>query len=438
MLTYTTYVGNFVSYIKAEKLYGVIGICLEDVDAFIVQLRKMQSNYRKDKNWDDRIREEIEGDKIRTYLKRSTVSDYMQSDSAAEARKLFSKYELNPPSHLTRHEYCLMRDYLIFMIEFRVTHCDGVLLNMTLNEFNTRVWTNGDNDDGQFQVRVAHHKTATTKGVARVCLTKEIFSDLTTFARHVRPYIAQAEVSIHLFAQWKPLDNDPMQSGSTSKTVTKFLRESNVIPKNVSVCCNDLRKNMSTQMIEKYGKDSTRVIAGAMAHKESTAEKYYWRHNLMKEAHLAQNMMASYWEHGGQNSSKSVKESSYHVWHEKDVAVLQEHFAPEDWRFSRKRFMSEYDLIKNQMVNPGSPEKTYRKVRKLFSPKKFKPESLKSPLPMPESPSPESPSPESPSPESPSPESPSPESPSPESPSPESPSPESPSPEDPHHHQKNK
>ena len=90
--------------------------------------------------------------------------------------------------------------------------------------------------------------------------------------RHARPYITQAEVSIYLFAQWKPVDNDPMQCVSTSKKVTKLLRESNVIP-NVSVCCNDLRKNMSTQMIEKYGNDSTRVIAGAKWHIRRVLQK---------------------------------------------------------------------------------------------------------------------------------------------------------------------
>ena len=150
----------------------MIDVCLEDIDAFMVQPGKMRSNYRKEKNRDDRIREELEGDKIRTYLKSSTVSEYLESKSAVEAWRLFGKYEFNPATHLTRQEYCLTRDYLIFIIEF--THRDGVFLNMT-KEFNTGVWTNCDNDDGQFQVRVAHHKTATTKGVARVCLTRGHF-----------------------------------------------------------------------------------------------------------------------------------------------------------------------------------------------------------------------------------------------------------------------
>ena len=74
-------------------------------------------------------------------------------------------------------------------------------------------------------------------------------------------------MSSYLFAQWKPVDNDRIQSGSTSEKVMELLRESNVIPNNVSVCCNDLRKNMSTEMIKKYGKDSTKVIAGATTHK---------------------------------------------------------------------------------------------------------------------------------------------------------------------------
>ena len=98
----------------------------------------------------------------------------MESKSAVEAWRLFRKYVFNPATNLTRQEYCLMRDYLIFIIEFKVTHRDGVFLNMT-KEFNTGVWTNCDNDDGQFQVRVAHHKTATTKGVARVCLIRDLF-----------------------------------------------------------------------------------------------------------------------------------------------------------------------------------------------------------------------------------------------------------------------
>ena len=175
MLTYTTYVGNFASYVKAEKLFDVIDVCLEDVDAFMVQLGKMRSNYKKEKNRDDGICEELDSDEMRTYLKSSTVSEYMESRSAVEAWRLFGKYEFNPATNLTRQEYCLMRDYLIFIIELRVTHRDGVLLNMTIKEFNTGVWTNCDNDDGQFQVGVAYHKTATTKGVARVCLTTGLF-----------------------------------------------------------------------------------------------------------------------------------------------------------------------------------------------------------------------------------------------------------------------
>ena len=108
-----TYVGNFVSYVKAEKLYDVIDVCLEDVDAFMVQLGKMRSNYKKEKNRDDRIREELDGDEIRTYLKSSTVSEYMESKSAVEAWTLFGK---SRATNLTRQEYCLMRDDLIFII----------------------------------------------------------------------------------------------------------------------------------------------------------------------------------------------------------------------------------------------------------------------------------------------------------------------------------
>ena len=101
MLTYTTHVGNFVSYIKAEKLYDVIDVSLDDVidvslkdvDAFIVQLGKMRSNYRKEQSRDDRIREEL--DKIRTYLKSSTVSDYMQSESAADALSEIRVHSIN-------------------------------------------------------------------------------------------------------------------------------------------------------------------------------------------------------------------------------------------------------------------------------------------------------------------------------------------------------
>ena len=221
------------------------------------------------------------------------------------------------------------------MIELRVAHRDGVLLNMTLKEFNTGVWTNGDDNNGQFQVRVAHHKTASTKGVARVCLTEELYSDLTIFARQVHPYIAQAEMSSHLITQWKPVVNDPMQTGSTIKKVTKLRHDINAIPRSVSVCCNDLRKNMSTQMIEKYGKDSTRVIAGAMAHKESTAEQYYCHHNLMKETHEAQNMMASYWK----NDENANVKHGYHIWDGQDVVLLQEHFSPEERRLTKSKFM---------------------------------------------------------------------------------------------------
>ena len=70
-------------------------------------------------------------------------------------------------------------------------------------------------------------------------------------------------------------------------------------------------------------------------------------------------MIASYWD--VQNSNMSLKENAYHIWDSQNVALLQEHFAPEDRRLTRQQIMIEY-IIKNKMVNPSTPEKTYQKV----------------------------------------------------------------------------
>ena len=48
--------------------------------------------------------------------------------------------------------------------------------------------------------------------------------------------------------------------------------------------------------------------------------------------------MASYWD--APNSNTSLKENAYHIWDSQDVALLQEHFAPEDRQLTRQQIMT--------------------------------------------------------------------------------------------------
>lgn len=166
---------------------------------------------------------------------------------------------------ITQAMYTLVRDYLIAQIMIDNANRAGVVAFMTVKEFQRAKM-----EDDCYVVEVLHHKTVDTHGPAQVVLTVRLYNCLDIFLKELRAKLqcSQTDVNMPMFLSWLGKN---LQSSQVTKALGSIFKKAGV---EGPIHHTLYRRSAVTRCHDKH-KDMSGHLADHMAHRESTAEKYY-------------------------------------------------------------------------------------------------------------------------------------------------------------------
>ena len=195
------------------------------------------------------------------------VAEYEQSESARRAVALISQLSGAHCLQIHQAEYTLIRDFILTQIAIANAHRSGVLANMTLGEFNKARLS-----EGNCIITVKKHKTADIHGPARVVLSSTLFGYLKTYIAEVRSVVSETKDDDHtVILSWS---GARLTSGQISTAISASWKKAGLLG---HISSTLFRKSAATAVHTKR-KDMTGQLTNLMAHKESTAQRYYKLH----------------------------------------------------------------------------------------------------------------------------------------------------------------
>ena len=128
------------------------------------------------------------------------ITAFDRSQAVRDAIILLGKLSGAHSIELTQAQYTLVRDYLIAQIMIDNANRAGVIVYMTIQEFER---ARGEGD--RHVVRVLQHKTVNTHGPAQIVLTSHLYNHLRIFLKEMRsrlPLKGQGDSNAKLFLSW--------------------------------------------------------------------------------------------------------------------------------------------------------------------------------------------------------------------------------------------
>ena len=362
MLTYTVYIMNVCNFIKEHRRYTKYKLDRDFVDALKEKVCKLQKTYRKDMKKEKVVRKQQETKCIQVNITPERYQKYVNSSHYLQGVSLITRWASTPqPSSLTRHDYVIMRDVLVFQIIF-LSQRDGVLSEMLLEEFNAGDWIDFT-EDGQhyrhYQIKVMHHKTQ-DDGPALITLDPSEYTLFRNFIEFVRPrclipvecdFLTERRVIL-------PWTNTPkydrsgqrlplrMNEGDMSKRFTIMFRLAKIISETTILNCNLARK-AGVGVIHKTCPEYDEFNARGMNHDILTQRAFYRRDDDEVNVAVVQNKMKQIW------SGKVKIPDSFSVSGEKGVQ-----------RASITSPTRKQIAVAHTPDSPGTPESVYRKSLK--------------------------------------------------------------------------
>ena len=250
---------------------------------------------------------------------------------------------------MTQADYTLLRDYLISQIMIDNANKAGVVAYMTVQEFRR-----ARPQDDKHVVRVLKHKTVNTHGPAQIVLTNHLYNHLKIFFEKMRsqlPTAGPSEIDAKFFLSWGGND---MKSSQMSKALQAIFQKAGIespmnhtlYQKNAVSECHQNRKEISGN------------LADLMAHRESTAEKYYRVFDKSRSSVKASQVLHGMMPKEENSNKKRLKEKT----EEKSNSGSVEEMTNE------KSNTGSVEEMTNEKRNSQSLEEKMDAIKKLFGP----------------------------------------------------------------------
>ena len=198
------------------------------------------------------------------FINEKQIKQYKESSYYLEPIELFNKFQ-EGVQNVKKQQFCLLRDFLIVLIELACAHRSGVCANFALKEFQKKTYK-----APYHMFFVENYKTFPTSGHAVVTLTDDEFKYLQIYVKDLHPQVSPKDNTV--FVSWS---GRSMASSAISRQISSIWKKLGITEsgdKNVS--SNIIRKNASTEIWEK--KDPrTAETADLMVHSEKTAASHY-------------------------------------------------------------------------------------------------------------------------------------------------------------------
>ena len=207
---------------------------------------------------------------------------YVMSESARRAVSLINQLSGAHCLQINQAQYTLIRDFILTQITIANVHRSGALANMTLGEFKIAKLS-----EGSCIISVKKHKTADIHGPARVVLSSTLFGYLKTYVTEVRSVVSETKDDDDaVILSWS---GARLASGQISTAINASWKKAGL---QGHISSTLLRKSAVTAVHTKH-KDMTGQLANLMAHKESTAQRYYKQSCIQAAAQLPSIMRAT-------------------------------------------------------------------------------------------------------------------------------------------------
>lgn len=226
------------------------------------KLKKWSASYKRDTT---KRRWERQEEDVSALITPETVKAFEMSQATRDAVVILGRLSGKHNLEITQARYTLVRDYLIAQIMIDNANRSGVVAFMTVQEFRRAKM-----EDDRYVVKVLEHKTVDTHGPAQVVLTVHLYNCLDIFLKEMRSKLpgAQMEGKQPLFLSWA---GNKLQSSQITCAIGSIFKKAGVEGR---VHHTLYRKSAVTRCHDKY-KEISSNLADLMAHRESTAEKYY-------------------------------------------------------------------------------------------------------------------------------------------------------------------
>ena len=248
---------HYSSFLLGEKPASGGTFEKDDVISLREKLRNWSVSYKRDttrRRW-----EKMEED-LSALITPVKITAFDRSQAVRDAIILLGKLSGAHNIELTQAQYTLVRDYLIAQIMIDNANRAGVIVYMTIQEF--------ERARGEGVVRVLQHKTVNTHGPAQIVLTSHLYNHLRIFLKEMRsrlPLKGQDDSNAKLFLSW---GGKEMQSSQMSRALSSIFQKAGID----GPMSHALYRKSAVSECHQNRKDISGNLADLMAH---TAEKYY-------------------------------------------------------------------------------------------------------------------------------------------------------------------
>ena len=252
---------HYCSFLLGEKPNGV-KFDKDDVISLREKLKNWSASYKRETT---RHRWEKMED-VSALITPDKVNDFGRSQAVRDAVIILGELSGAHHAEITQAKYTLVRDYLTAQIMIDNANRAGVVAYMTVQEFQR-----ARSEDDRHVVRVLQHKTVDTHGQAQIVLTNHLYNHLNIFLREMRsklPVSQCTESNDKFFLSW---GGNSMESSQMSRALSSIFQKAGI---NGPVT-HTLYHKSAVSECHQNRKDISGNLADLMAHRETTAEKYY-------------------------------------------------------------------------------------------------------------------------------------------------------------------
>lgn len=253
---------HYCSFLLGEKPSGV-EFEKDDVISLREKLKNWSASYKHEttrRRW-----EKMEED-VSALITPDKVNDFGRSQAVRDAVIILGELSGAHHAEITQAKYTLVRDYLIAQIMIDNANRAGVVAYMTVQEFQR-----ARSEDDRHVVRVLQHKTVDTHGPAQIVLTNHLYNHLNIFLTEMHsklPVKESAEGSDKFFLSW---GGNNMESSQMSRALSSIFQKAGID----GPVTHTLYRKSAVSECHQNRKDVSGNLADLMAHRETTAEKYY-------------------------------------------------------------------------------------------------------------------------------------------------------------------
>ncbi|KAJ7352800.1 Solute carrier organic anion transporter, member [Desmophyllum pertusum] len=351
------------SYISTENPDGV-NVDHASIKVIEEKARLWSTSYKKDSQ---RRHLQKQDEDLSNLISPQMVAEFEQSESVRRTISLIGQLSGAHSLEVNQAAYTLIRDFILTEITISNAHRSGVLANMTMGEYK-KVKLAGNSH----VISVSKHKTADVHGPAWVVLSPTLFGYLKVFVDEVRRVVSPTkEDDDPVILSW---NGARLVSGQISTAINAAWKKGGMTG---HVCSTLFRKSV-VSVVHANHKEMKGNLADLMAHKESTAQRYYRPHEkqqscIQAAADLPSIMRAS--NTAPEEDSPTTKENDedpirpedskdkQRTWNEQEIAAIKELFCEEIKEKSITMAVIREKIKDHHILHNQDPKRVCDKVR---------------------------------------------------------------------------